>query len=152
MKIAGPDDKGEPMVISGKVYRANGRTPMPNVLIYAYHTDNKGYYSKKGNEKGFQKFHGYLHGWCKTDANGVYEIHSIRPAPYPSHTMPAHIHAAFKEPGGKPPYYINDFVFKDDELVTEKYIRSLNSPGGTGIVDIKKVNGVWSGQRDIVIE
>ncbi|MGQ0829820.1 MAG: dioxygenase family protein [Bacteroidota bacterium] len=145
----GTDNK---LIISGTIFRSDGKTPYPDVIMYTYHTDEKGYYSKKGNETGFQKWHGHLHGWCKTDENGHYEIHSVRPAPYPGNTMPAHIHAALKEPNKDQPYYINDFVFKDDTFVTEKYVSSLINPGGTGIVDIEKSgDGNWTGKRDIVV-
>jgi len=83
MNIAGPAEKGERLVISGTVFKADGKTPAPGVLMYAYQTDNTGHYSKKGNEKGIQKWHGHLHGWCKTNSRGYYEIRSIRTARYP---------------------------------------------------------------------
>jgi len=150
LSMAGQDEPGERMVISGTIYKSDGKTPSPNVVLYAYQTDSKGYYSKSGNEQGAQKWHGHLHGWCKTDENGRYEIRSIRPAPYPSNTMPAHIHMAVKEPHSKQPYHITDFVFKDDRMVDDRYLKSINQKyGGTGIVDLKKANSIWTGKRDI---
>ena len=152
MQIAAPTDKGERLIIKGTIFKKDGITPYPNIILYAYHTDDKGYYSKKGNEKGFQKWHGHLHGWCKTDSRGQYEIHSIRPAPYPSHTMPAHIHCAVKLPQSSMPFYINDFVFADDSLVNKSYISSLNFTGGNGIVHLEKGgNGSWKGTRNITL-
>jgi protocatechuate 3,4-dioxygenase, beta subunit len=153
MTIAGKDENGEKLVVSGTIFKADGKTPYPGVLLYAYHTDSKGYYSKSGKETGAQKWHGRLHGWCKTDAKGYYEIRSIRPAPYPSNTMPAHIHIAVKEPGNKEPYYISDIVFKDDKLVNEQYLKSIQSMvGGTGVVNVtKSQSGIWVGKRDILL-
>lgn len=153
MTIASKEEPGEEMVITGKIFKADGRTVYPDVVLYAYHTDSKGYYSKTGKETGVQKWHGRLHGWCKTDVNGNYEIHSIRPARYPDNSMPAHIHIAVKEPMGKEPYYISDIVFKDDSLVNERYLNSIVSAiGGTGIVDVtKSAEGTWTGRRDIVL-
>lgn len=49
MTIAAPGEAGEKLIISGTIYKADGRTPYPNVILYAYHTDSKGYYSKTGN-------------------------------------------------------------------------------------------------------
>jgi protocatechuate 3,4-dioxygenase beta subunit len=149
----GQGELGEKLMISGTIFKADGKTPYPNVLLYAYHTDSKGHYSKTGKETGIQKWHGRLHGWCRTDQNGRYEIRSIRPARYPDNSMPAHIHAAIKEPGGKRPYYISDFVFKDDQLVNDRYLKSIVSTvGGTGIVDLKKsATGVWMGERTITL-
>lgn len=152
MTIAGPNEPGELLVISGTIYKADSTTPYPRVLVYAYHTDAHGLYSKKGNERGFQKWHGYLHGWCCTDESGRYEIHTIRPAPYPTNTMPAHIHAVLREPDGRSKY-ISDFVFADDTLVNARHLSGLEGLiGGTGVVDVTKGgDGVWRGERDIVL-
>ncbi|WP_210487693.1 hypothetical protein [Rufibacter aurantiacus] len=153
MTIAGAAEPGERLVISGRIFKKNGKTPLTNAILYAYQTDNTGHYSKKGNETGVQKWHGHLHGWCKTDQNGSYEIKSIRPARYPDNSMPAHIHAAIKPENGAP-FYISDFVFRDDDLVNDKYLASLfTDVGGTGIVEVKKnSSNTWIGKRDIVLK
>ena len=151
LTIADPREPGERMIISGTIYKADGKTPYSNVILYAYHTDDKGVYSKKGNETGIQKWHGRLHGWLKTDSKGYYEIRSIRPARYPGNRIMAHIHAAIKPVDGQP-FYINDYVFKDDSLVNEQYLSRLTNIGGTGVVDIKKEGNIWRGKRDIVIK
>ena len=73
--MASAKDEGEPMLISGTVYRADGKTPAPNTLIYLYHTDMYGIYGRAGQHK-----HGRFRGWMLTDAKGRYEFRSIRPA------------------------------------------------------------------------
>lgn len=152
MTIAGQNEAGGRLIITGTLFKPDGVTPYPNVILYAYHTDNSGHYSKKGDEKGVQKWHGHLHGWCKSGSDGKYELHTIRPARYPDNSVPAHIHAAFKLPGGQMGY-INDFVFKDDSLVNEKYLSSLSDIGGTGVVDIKKTaKNIWKGKRDLILK
>jgi protocatechuate 3,4-dioxygenase, beta subunit len=152
MAIAQANEPGEKLVITGTIFKSDGITPHPNVILYAYQTDNTGHYSKKGNETGFQKWHGHLHGWCKTDSNGYYEIHSVRPARYPDNSMPAHIHMAIKTDSGQM-FYINDFVFKDDSLVNAKYLSSLDDVGGSGVVDLNKNSeNIWRGKRNIVIK
>ncbi|WP_400191989.1 intradiol ring-cleavage dioxygenase [Hymenobacter sp. B81] len=148
-----PGEPGEPLLISGTLLRADGRTPYPGVLLYAYQTDHTGHYTKKGDETGVQKWHGHLHGWARSDAQGRYAIRSTRPAPYPSRTMPAHIHAAIKEPGNQAPYYISDFVFQDDPLVSAQYLATVPAIGGTGVVALRRtVDGGWAGRRDIVLK
>lgn len=156
--IADSNEPGERLVISGTLYRADSTTPYPGVILYAYHTDNTGHYSKRGDERGAQKWHGHLHGWGKSDSNGRYEIRTIRPARYPDNTIPAHIHVAIREPNGSAQYYINDFVFADDSLVNKQYLNSISGhPGGTGVVELQrtavkfKENVLWSGRRDIVL-
>ena len=104
MKISGNTEPGEKIIIKGQIIKEDGISPYPGILIYAYHTDDKGYYSKKGNETGVQKWHGYLYGYCKTDQDGRYEIRTIRPARYPSNDFPAHIHWYIKEPDGTTDY------------------------------------------------
>ena len=44
-------DDGEPMIISGTVFKADGKTPAPNTLIYFYHTDKFGIYGREGQPK-----------------------------------------------------------------------------------------------------
>lgn len=153
LNIADKDEPGQRIIIKGTIYKEDGTSVFPGVIIYSYQTDNDGYYSKKGNEKGIRKWHGHLYGWVKTDEEGRYEIHSIRPGQYPDGGMPAHIHSAIMEPGKDEPYYINDFVFNDDKYVDDSYLSSLSLKGGSGVVDLKK-NGddLWIGQRDIILK
>ncbi|MHB1048655.1 MAG: dioxygenase family protein [Bacteroidota bacterium] len=151
VSIANTTEPGERLRITGRVTKRDGSTPYPGVALYAYHTNNQGIYPKKGNEVGIHKWHGYLHGWGKTNERGEYEIHSIRPAMYPSNNSPAHIHLVIKEPDGKMTY-VNDFVFKDDPLVTTSYLSRLYYRGDNGAVDVKKnAEGVWVGVRNIPI-
>jgi len=152
MAIADSSEPGQRLVLSGVIYRADGKEPYPGVLLYAYHTDHTGHYSRRGDEKGFQRWHGHLHGWCRTNAQGQYEIRTIRPARYPANTIPAHIHSAVQEPNGRT-YYINDFVFADDDLVNEQYLAKLDGVGGTGVMTLRNdANGVATGVRDIVLD
>jgi protocatechuate 3,4-dioxygenase beta subunit len=152
MTIEEQDDSTEKLVVSGTVYQADGKTPYPNIILYAYHTDGEGYYLKNGSEKGVQKWHGRLHGGCRTNSNGYYEIRTIRPARYPNNTMPAHIHTAIKKPSDQP-YWITDFVFRNDELVDEEYLSTLTNVGGTGVVAISlNPENSWTGKRDMVLK
>jgi protocatechuate 3,4-dioxygenase beta subunit len=152
LSIPHENETADELIITGTIYKSDGKTPYPDVILYAYHTDSQGYYSKKGNVTGIQKWHGYLHGWCKTDSAGNYTIKTIRPAPYPNASIPAHIHAAIKKPDDTF-MHINDYMFTDDALVTESYNSSLtNYTGGSGIIELKKINDTWFGQRDIILE
>jgi protocatechuate 3,4-dioxygenase, beta subunit len=151
MIITNHDEPGDKLVISGTVYKPDGKTPFPNIILYVYHTDNNGYYSKNGTETGVQKWHGRLHGWCRTDSTGAYTIQTIKPAPYPDNTLPAHIHAAIKPDNGQQ-YWITDFVFQGDKLIDKKYLLSLVNIGGTGIVSIRKnAENIWTGKRNIIL-
>jgi len=56
------EEPGQKLIISGIIYLPDGKTPAKDVIVYVYHTNNKGVYPKKGNEKGNGKYHGYLRG------------------------------------------------------------------------------------------
>ena len=154
LTIGDKTEPGERLIISGTVVKSDGKTPYSGVVLYAYQTDSKGYYSKNGKERGVQKWHGKLHGWCKTNKNGYYEIHTIKPAPYADSSMPAHIHAAIKLPDSQKAFHISDYVFKNHFLVNEKYESCLiKNIGWPGIIELKKdKDSVWRGSRNITVK
>jgi protocatechuate 3,4-dioxygenase beta subunit len=45
--IAPDSEPGERIKISGVIYKRDGKTPAPDVILYVYHTDAKGYYSPR---------------------------------------------------------------------------------------------------------
>jgi protocatechuate 3,4-dioxygenase beta subunit len=143
-------EPGEPITISGTIYKADGKTPAPGVILYVYHTDAKGLYSPSPNQKHGVR-HGHIRGWMKTDQNGKYTFTSIRPASYPNGQAPQHIHPLIKEPGTSL-YWIDEYLFDDDPLLSENEKSSQEKRGGPGIVHLtKNKEGVWVGKRDIVL-
>lgn len=148
--ITTPGEPGEPLIITGTVYKSDGTTPAPNILLYVYHTDNEGLYSKGPSQNATLR-HGHLRGWIKTDATGKYQFTTIRPAPYPNRKDPAHIHPIIKEPGLSR-YWIDEYLFNDDPLVTKKIRTDAENRGGSGIITITKNQaGIWMGRRDIIL-
>ncbi|MGM9510318.1 intradiol ring-cleavage dioxygenase [Larkinella sp. GY13] len=140
----------KPLGINGTVYKADGKTPAPGVILYIYHTDETGHYPKKGDEKGWAKRHGFIRGWVRTDGNGSYKFVTLRPAPYPSASDPAHIHITIKEPG-LDEYYIDEFLFDDDPLLTAEKRQKLENRGGSGIVKLVDVGNMYKGERNIYL-
>ena len=148
--IAGPDEPGEQMIISGTIYKKDGKTPAPDVILYVYHTDSKGLYSPAPKQTQAKR-HGHLRGWVKTNAQGRYEFKTIRPASYPNSRNPQHIHPLIKEPGVTL-YFIDEFLFEDDPVLTENEKSHQEKRGGSGIVSLKKnEKGVWVGKRDVTL-
>lgn len=148
--LADFSEAGPKLMITGTIYKADGKTPAPNTILYIYHTDQKGRYPKKGNETGWGKRHGYIRGWIKTDEKGRYVIYTIKPAAYPGGNTPAHIHAIIKEPDYNE-YYIDDFQFDDDPLLTATERKRLKNQGGDGIISLEKKENILLGKRDIVL-
>ncbi len=144
--IAGPNEPGEALVITGVVYQADGETPAPDIVLYLYHTNADGLYPKRGDETGNAQRHGYLRAWLKTNADGQYQFTTIRPGSYPTRTEPAHIHMTVKEPG-KDEYWIDTIHFVGDPLLTEEDRES------DGLITVQQdAEGVWHGQRDIILK
>jgi len=136
--------------ISGTIYKKDGKTPAKNIILYAYHTDEKGIYPKKSTSKDWEKRHGYLRGWIKTNASGSYTFYTSKPASYPDTSLPQHIHITVKEPN-KNEYYIADIYFEDDPNLTSNIRNKQNHRGGSGIVKLSKKGQILEAKRDIIL-
>ncbi len=149
--IPDKDEPGEWITISGRVYQPDGKTPAPDVILYVYHTNAQGVYPKRGDETGWARRHGYLRGWMTTNEAGHYQFETIRPAPYPKRRTPAHIHIVVKEPNRRE-YWIDSFHFEGDPFLTPAD-RAGDNRGGSGIITlVRDEQGVWQGERDIILE
>lgn len=150
--LAGPDEPGERMHLSGRVFAIDGVTPVEGVLIYAHQTNGDGLYANGGPESEWSRRNGRLRGWVRTEADGRYAFETIKPAPYPDRTLPAHVHLYVKEPGRRP-YYVDDVVFDGEFKVDAGYRARQELRGGSGIVSLwRRADGVWSAVRDIRLE
>jgi protocatechuate 3,4-dioxygenase beta subunit len=138
------------ILITGTVFKKDQKTPAENVVLYIYHTNKKGIYETKGDEKGWAKRHGYIRGWVKTGSDGRYKFYTFRPASYPNRKEQEHIHIIVKEPNIND-YYIDSYVFDDDPLLTDTKRNKLKKRGGTGIVKPKFENGILTVKRDIIL-
>lgn len=151
-------EAGEPLVISGTVYKEDGRTPAPGILIYAYHTNAAGIYPKRTPNDGRAQWrHGYLRGWMKTGVNGKYEFRTIKPAAYPGRTEPAHIHLTMS--AANYPEYSGTIWFADDPLVTPELRERNNqvvakrSMHAAAILTLRRDgSGVLRGTHDIRLQ
>jgi protocatechuate 3,4-dioxygenase beta subunit len=140
-------EPGEPLVITGRVFKADGKMPAEGMVLWVYHTDKTGYYNEKDDAS-----HPRLKGWMKIGADGRYEFRTIRPGAYPHRTTPAHIHAHVYGPGYSE-RSIEDFWFKDDPRINEKELNLQAQQGAHPvIVEVKRgSDGVWRGERDITL-
>lgn len=145
------NEPGPKLELRGTIYKADGKTPAPDVILYVYHTDQGGEYSKKGNETGWAKTHGYIRGWIKTGKDGRYRFYTLKPGAYPGGGNPAHIHPVIKEPGVQP-YWIDEFLFEGDPYITETERKRLPQRGGPGIRQpVKGKDGMLVVERDIIL-
>lgn len=141
-RIAPVGEQGSLLVVRGSVHSADG-SPAQGIIVYAYQTDARGAYPKGSTQ------HGGLRGWAQTDANGRYQLETIRPAAYVGRDIPQHIHMHVIEPN-KGTYYIDDITFDDDPLLTTEKRDKKLCRGGCGISHPQRdEQGVWHVRRDI---
>ena len=142
-KLAPDSDKGERILVSGTLFRSDGKTTAPGTLIYLYHTDIYGIYGRNGEHK-----HGRYRGWMLTDVRGRYEFESIKPASYPNSTIASHIHMTvtgenFKED------WVDSILFEGDKNNTQRE-RVVRKGGFDPILKfVKGTDGISRGVRDI---
>ena len=115
--ITAGSEPGERLIFSGQVFAPDGETPAANVIVYAYQTDSTGHY--QNDASGVAR----LHGWAKTDAQGHFEFRTIRPAPYPGRTVPAHVHFHIYG-GGYPLQWTQNLMFADDPILKPDQINA----------------------------
>jgi protocatechuate 3,4-dioxygenase, beta subunit len=146
--IAPQSEPGEAIEITGRVLRADRKTPAAGIVLFAYHTDAGGDYNHPNSP-----FKPRLYGWVKTDAQGRYGFRTIMPGPYPAHDTPRHIHASLFGPG-LAEYWIDDYWFAGDPLITAAQRATLTGRGGGGeTVPLERAGGgILRGRRDIVLQ
>lgn len=142
---------GQKLLVTGTVFKLDGKTPAPNVIIYYWQTDNSGYYTPKNGMEKAARQHGHVRGWVKTDSNGKYSIYTVRPSPYPGRRTPAHIHTSIKEPHIDNEYYIDEFVFDDDRLLTSSKRKAHENRGGSGILRVMISGDLQIAKHNIVL-
>ncbi|WP_373495803.1 intradiol ring-cleavage dioxygenase [Aquiflexum sp.] len=148
---------GQKILLTGIVYQLDGKTPAPDVLLYYYQTNPEGKYLHKEDESrsmppnNLGQTHGYIRGWVKTDSLGKYFIYTVRPGAYVTNDEPAHIHITVKEPNEIKEYYIDDFVFDDDKLLTSAKRNIMENRCGSGILRLVHKDGINIGERNIIL-
>lgn len=147
--VASRDEKGEPLIMSGTIYQSDGVTPAEGIVLFVYHTDSTGYYNKDDDP-----YDPRLRGYMKTGKDGKYEFKTIKPAPYPKRTTPAHIHAQIYS-SQIPEYSIDEYWFEGDPFITsEEKAKLLTERGGfNSIIKLTRdKDGVLHGVRNIKLD
>ena len=148
IRIDAEGEPGTPLIVSGTIFAPDGRTPLEGITLKVYHTDATGVYSTSGGDNRNTR----LHGEMRTNAEGRYEFRTIRPGSYPEGGNPAHIHAFVSGPG-YPEYWIDEYHFDDDPLITDAARRKSGDGSFSSILKTTKgADGVLRAVRDIKIE
>lgn len=139
------------LIITGKVYQLDGKTPASGVIIYYWHTDDNGIYSSKDKTPKEVKEHGHLRGWVKSDANGNYTIKTSRPNHYPGEEMAQHIHLSIKEPTIDNEYFAELYFDDDKEYLKHKKKYGKKDRTGTEILRILIKDTIQIAEHNIIL-
>jgi len=146
--LASEEEPGEPLVITGTVYRADGKTPFAGLALYFYQTDLSGVYNRTtGSWKNPR-----LHGWIRTDSEGRYQLKTIKPGSYPTGRNPAHIHVTVQLSGTRA-QWLDSYLFEEDPYLTDSD-RKQASVGGyfSPVLKLRRSSdGILRGRRNIAI-
>jgi protocatechuate 3,4-dioxygenase beta subunit len=88
-RIAPAAEPGTPLIIRGTIFKPDGRTPAPHVVVHAYHRDREGF-DFGPNDRALTTWR--LQGWAQTDDSGRFEFRTVRPAPDHMGRDGAHVH------------------------------------------------------------
>lgn len=135
--IAGTDEPGERMVVTGRVAGADGRG-IAGLTVHLYHTDKDGYYNR--DEAGDEPVK--LCGILRTGEDGRFSYETIRPGSYPGGGVAAHVH--YEVWGKGVPRKSFELRFADDPL---------NRRASSAVRPIEKdEEGVWRVEQTLVLD
>jgi protocatechuate 3,4-dioxygenase beta subunit/polyisoprenoid-binding protein YceI len=108
--------QGERLVIIGTVY-ADDCTPLPGATLTVWQTDAEGVYGPGHDTDDLQCC--YLQGSVRTDADGHYQLITVRPGHYKGQEPPppAHIHMEVAHAQASP--LMTESVFADDQYLSD---------------------------------
>ena len=122
-KLSVPGEPGTTFILSGRVWSAETRRPLPGVVLDFWHVDMQEKYSN-----GVTDFRN--RGRLVSSESGYYELESIRPIPYRPNPAGnfwrcAHFHLAAMSPGYKT--LVTEIHFQDEPKKSDGMYRTENA-------------------------
>ena len=144
--LALPSEKGERMIISGRVLNLDCNEFIPNTVVDVWQANNQGQYDNQGFT---------LRGFTKSNAQGFYLFETVKPGKYLNGNSfrPSHIHYKISPPGFNT--LTTQLYFEGDKSIENDAAASITS--GTydatdRIITLNKnSDNILEGTFDIVI-
>jgi hypothetical protein len=141
--LVSDSEPGQRLTIHGRVAGENGQ-PVAGARLHVYQTDASGRYTPG---KPMDEPHARLAGWLRTDKDGKFELHTIRPGGYPKavrlgdreRKIPAHIHIDVEADGYAPRKV--QVVFSDDPLLSDPYWQDWVRAQGHPVITVSPSTG-----------
>jgi protocatechuate 3,4-dioxygenase beta subunit len=138
--LVSDSEPGQRLTIHGRVGGENGK-PVAGARLHVYQTDASGRYTPG---KPMDEPHARLAGWLRTDMDGKFELHTIRPGGYPKavrlgdrdRKIPAHIHIDITADGYAPRKV--QVVFSDDPRLSDPYWQDWVRTQGQPVVTVSQ--------------
>ncbi len=141
VQIAPPEEPGDRLIVSGKVFWRPDSLPIRGATVYVYHVDVKGLYNRPGEDSLGPRLAGVL----RTNEKGEYRFRTIMPGTYGG---PPHIH--FEVWGGGMPrrgLWVNVFRAPQDSasyVARHSGVETRSSrPMGGDVVPRRDSSGVF---------
>lgn len=145
--LAGPNEPGERLILSGQVRNLDCSELIPNVVIDVWHANDAGQYDNAGYN---------LRGVTFTNNQGFFLFETILPGHYPNGGTfrPSHLHIKITPPGFET--LTTQLYFEGDEYISSDPAASINNgefDATHRIIPIVKNNqGKYEGTWDIVVD
>ncbi len=156
---------GEPLIVSGRVLAPDG-APLANALLDVWQSDAEGFYDLQKpvpTAEGMDTTHMDLRGRFRTNENGEYFFHTIKPLYYPipkdgpvgkmlhaagRHPYrPAHIHFQISADGYK--MLTTELYLNDDPYIDSDAVFGVRS---SLVINLEQQDGESRAQYDFVME
>lgn len=151
-RLAGPDERGERLTISGQVLGLPDCRPLPGAVLDVWHADARGLYSNMlglgdPNDPATFRLRGSLH----TGEDGRYRLETVLPGhyPLPLFTRARHIHVVVTYPE-YPPLVTQIFFQGDRYLAIDPWAKDELAIALTRDTTAQQDLG-WAGRFDTVL-
>lgn len=121
-RIGSVAEPGEALIVRGRLFERDARTPVGRAVVFAYQTDRAGHYDAPGHN-GWR-----LKGWARTDDEGRFTFATIRPGPYPGRQVAAHVHIGIEGPPGQR-HLLPDLLFEGDPRLSAQELERSRGYG-----------------------